>query len=182
MPQGGRTVITGCPRQSSKETNRFIALNKVESGYGFRTEREAGARDGLNGRHRFRDRACACGRGCSRHGEWPNSGAGRQRGGCVEMGIPGATITGIAADLSSGEGCEALIAQLPEIDVLVNNLSIYEIKTFEQISDDDRSNASKSTSSAAFDCRGTMCVECDRATGDGLSLFRANRLFRFRWR
>jgi NAD(P)-dependent dehydrogenase (short-subunit alcohol dehydrogenase family) len=51
--------------------------------------------------------------------------------------ISGATIRGIAADLSSGEGCEALIAQLPEIDVLVNNLAIYEMETFERISDDD---------------------------------------------
>jgi len=51
--------------------------------------------------------------------------------------FPGASITGITADLSSSEGCAALIGQLPEIDVLVNNLGIYEAKSFEQISDED---------------------------------------------
>lgn len=51
--------------------------------------------------------------------------------------LPGATITGIAADLSQSEGCETLIGQLPDIDVLVNNLGIFEPKPFEQISDAD---------------------------------------------
>ena len=51
--------------------------------------------------------------------------------------LSGATITGIAADLSSGEGCEALIGQLREVDVLVNNLGIFELQSFEQISDED---------------------------------------------
>jgi NAD(P)-dependent dehydrogenase (short-subunit alcohol dehydrogenase family) len=51
--------------------------------------------------------------------------------------VSGATITGIAADLSSGEGCATLIGQLPEVDVLVNNLGIFEPKSFEQISDED---------------------------------------------
>ncbi|HHG4644866.1 TPA: SDR family NAD(P)-dependent oxidoreductase [Pseudomonas aeruginosa] len=51
--------------------------------------------------------------------------------------LPGATITGIAADLSRSEGCEFLIGQLPDIDVLVNNLGIFEPKAFEQISDAD---------------------------------------------
>jgi NAD(P)-dependent dehydrogenase (short-subunit alcohol dehydrogenase family) len=51
--------------------------------------------------------------------------------------FPGATITGIAADLSHGEGCEALLGLLPEIDVLVNNLGIFEMKSFEEISDED---------------------------------------------
>jgi NAD(P)-dependent dehydrogenase (short-subunit alcohol dehydrogenase family) len=51
--------------------------------------------------------------------------------------LSGATISGIAADLSSGEGCEALIGQLREVDVLVNNLGIFEPRSFEQISDED---------------------------------------------
>lgn len=51
--------------------------------------------------------------------------------------LPGATITGIAADLSHSEGCETLIGLLPNIDVLVNNLGIFEPRPFEQISDDD---------------------------------------------
>jgi NAD(P)-dependent dehydrogenase (short-subunit alcohol dehydrogenase family) len=51
--------------------------------------------------------------------------------------LSGATIDGIAADLSSGEGCETLIGQLPEVDVLVNNLGIFEPKLFEQVPDED---------------------------------------------
>ncbi|MEO7916178.1 MAG: SDR family oxidoreductase, partial [Dokdonella sp.] len=45
--------------------------------------------------------------------------------------------TGVAADLSHRKGCDSLIAQLPELDVLVNNLGIFEPKPFEDISDDD---------------------------------------------
>jgi NAD(P)-dependent dehydrogenase (short-subunit alcohol dehydrogenase family) len=48
-----------------------------------------------------------------------------------------ATIDGIAADLSSGDGCRALIGRLPDVDVLVNNLGIFEPKPFEQIPDED---------------------------------------------
>ena len=51
--------------------------------------------------------------------------------------LSGATITGIAADLSSGKGCETLIGQLREVDVLVNNVGIFEPRSFEQISDED---------------------------------------------
>jgi NAD(P)-dependent dehydrogenase (short-subunit alcohol dehydrogenase family) len=51
--------------------------------------------------------------------------------------LSGATITGIAADLSSAKGCETLIGQLREVDVLVNNLGIFEPQSFEQISDED---------------------------------------------
>jgi NAD(P)-dependent dehydrogenase (short-subunit alcohol dehydrogenase family) len=51
--------------------------------------------------------------------------------------LPGATISGIAADLSHAEGCATLIGQLPEVDVLVNNLGIFEAKPFDQIPDED---------------------------------------------
>src|ERR1700682_6534590 len=44
--------------------------------------------------------------------------------------LPGAAIDGIAADLGSGDGCRALIAYLPDVDVLVNNLGIFEPKAF----------------------------------------------------
>ncbi|PIA06064.1 MULTISPECIES: SDR family NAD(P)-dependent oxidoreductase [Enterobacteriaceae] len=51
--------------------------------------------------------------------------------------FPDVTINGIVADLSNGEGCNALINQLPDVDVLVNNLGIFEPKAFEDIPDDD---------------------------------------------
>jgi NAD(P)-dependent dehydrogenase (short-subunit alcohol dehydrogenase family) len=55
----------------------------------------------------------------------------------IRRELSNATVDGIAADLSSGDGCRALIGQLPEIDVLVNNLGIFEPKPFEQIPDED---------------------------------------------
>jgi len=51
--------------------------------------------------------------------------------------LPGATVHGIAADLSGAEGCRMLVGRLPEVDILVNNLGIFEPKAFEQISDQD---------------------------------------------
>ncbi|MFS2223719.1 SDR family NAD(P)-dependent oxidoreductase [Pantoea sp. B65] len=51
--------------------------------------------------------------------------------------FPDIAISGIAADLSCGAGCDALITTLPDIDVLVNNLGIFEVSPFEQISDAD---------------------------------------------
>ncbi|MBJ7440304.1 MAG: SDR family oxidoreductase [Sphingopyxis sp.] len=44
---------------------------------------------------------------------------------------------GILADPATAEGAQALIAALPGIDILVNNLGIYESKRFEDIGDDD---------------------------------------------
>jgi NAD(P)-dependent dehydrogenase (short-subunit alcohol dehydrogenase family) len=51
--------------------------------------------------------------------------------------LSGATVEGIAADLSSGDGCRALIDRLPDIDVLINNLGIFEPKPFDEIPDED---------------------------------------------
>jgi NAD(P)-dependent dehydrogenase (short-subunit alcohol dehydrogenase family) len=44
---------------------------------------------------------------------------------------------GIAADLGAEAGAQAVIARFPSVDILVNNLGIFEIKPFEQIQDDD---------------------------------------------
>jgi NAD(P)-dependent dehydrogenase (short-subunit alcohol dehydrogenase family) len=51
--------------------------------------------------------------------------------------LPGAVVEGIVADLSTNAGCESLVAQLPDVDVLVNNMGIFEPKPFEQIPDAD---------------------------------------------
>lgn len=51
--------------------------------------------------------------------------------------LPGASVQGVAADLSTAAGCEALIAAQPEVEVLVNNLGIFELTPFEQLSDED---------------------------------------------
>jgi NAD(P)-dependent dehydrogenase (short-subunit alcohol dehydrogenase family) len=51
--------------------------------------------------------------------------------------LPAAIVNGFAADLSNSDGCNMLLAALPEVDVLVNNMGIFEPKPFEQITDDD---------------------------------------------
>ncbi len=50
---------------------------------------------------------------------------------------PEAEVSGVAADLGATEGVEELLRQVPEIDVLVNNLGIFEPKDFQEITDDD---------------------------------------------
>jgi NAD(P)-dependent dehydrogenase (short-subunit alcohol dehydrogenase family) len=46
-------------------------------------------------------------------------------------------VDGIAADLSGARGAEAIITALPEVDVLVNNVGIFEPKPFAEIPDSD---------------------------------------------
>src|SRR5260221_8432757 len=48
-----------------------------------------------------------------------------------------ARATGIAADLGTLAGVELLMASVPQIDVLVNNLGIFEPKPFTEIPDAD---------------------------------------------
>ncbi len=55
----------------------------------------------------------------------------------IEQAVPGAKVRGIAADVSSAEGCRALLAALPEVDILVNNAGIFEPKPFFEITDAD---------------------------------------------
>jgi NAD(P)-dependent dehydrogenase (short-subunit alcohol dehydrogenase family) len=50
---------------------------------------------------------------------------------------PGARAHGVAADLSTADGCAALIAKRPEVDVLVNSMGIFEPKPFAEITDAD---------------------------------------------
>lgn len=47
--------------------------------------------------------------------------------------IPGAD--GFAADLATAQGCAAIAKRHPEVDILVNNLGIFERKAFEDIDD-----------------------------------------------
>jgi len=46
-------------------------------------------------------------------------------------------LQGIAADLGTVDGVRRTIDGFPQVDILVNNLGIYEPKPFEQITDDD---------------------------------------------
>jgi NAD(P)-dependent dehydrogenase (short-subunit alcohol dehydrogenase family) len=47
----------------------------------------------------------------------------------------GAEFTGVAADLGTAQGVEALLKEAPNTDVLINNLGIFEVKTFLEITD-----------------------------------------------
>ncbi len=51
--------------------------------------------------------------------------------------IPAATIEGIAADLTSENDFQFLINKLPEVDILVNNLGIFEPVPFFESTDED---------------------------------------------
>jgi NAD(P)-dependent dehydrogenase (short-subunit alcohol dehydrogenase family) len=51
--------------------------------------------------------------------------------------VPGATVRGVAADLATGDGCRALLAAVPEVDVLVNNMGIFAPRPFAEISDEE---------------------------------------------
>jgi NAD(P)-dependent dehydrogenase (short-subunit alcohol dehydrogenase family) len=55
----------------------------------------------------------------------------------VLMAAPSAKVHAAAFDLGNAEGCDALVAQFPEVDILVNNLGIYEPKGFFDIADSD---------------------------------------------
>lgn len=44
---------------------------------------------------------------------------------------------GVLADPGTADGAEALVAEVPDVDILVNNLGIYEAKPFGDITDDD---------------------------------------------
>ncbi len=51
--------------------------------------------------------------------------------------VPGAKLSGQALDLGSAEGCRELVSRLPDVDILVNNLGIFEPKEFTEIPDED---------------------------------------------
>ncbi|HCS52735.1 SDR family NAD(P)-dependent oxidoreductase [Rubinisphaera sp.] len=46
-------------------------------------------------------------------------------------------VLGFAGDLSTAEGAEEIARQFPDVEILVNNLGIFEPKAFEEIPDED---------------------------------------------
>ena len=55
----------------------------------------------------------------------------------LHIDVPGARAEGFAADLSRPEAAAAATLRYPDVDILVNNLGIYNIQPFEQITDAD---------------------------------------------
>jgi len=76
----------------------------------------AGARVVINGRTRERVDAAIAG---------------------IKASLPEARVEGAAADAGTAEGCDALVRAVPEPDILVNNVGIFEPKPFFAIPDED---------------------------------------------
>lgn len=55
----------------------------------------------------------------------------------IRAEVPGASLQGVAEDLSDAAGCDRFIAAVPKTDILVNNLGIFELKPFFEIPDAD---------------------------------------------
>ena len=48
----------------------------------------------------------------------------------IKAAVPAAKLEPAAIDLATAEGCAAIIQRFPAVDILVNNLGIYEPKPF----------------------------------------------------
>ncbi len=55
----------------------------------------------------------------------------------VRAAVPKAKVEGFVGDLSTAAAADALVNKFPAVDILVNNLGIFEPKPFEEIPDDD---------------------------------------------
>lgn len=55
----------------------------------------------------------------------------------LKQKLPEANISGIAADFNDATQVEELLLQLSDIDILINNVGLFELKPFEEITDDD---------------------------------------------
>ncbi|HEX4415319.1 MAG TPA: SDR family oxidoreductase [Lacipirellulaceae bacterium] len=55
----------------------------------------------------------------------------------VRQEVPNAKVEGFASDLGTAAGADAITKKFPAVDILVNNLGIFEPKPFEEIPDDD---------------------------------------------
>ncbi len=55
----------------------------------------------------------------------------------IARAVPGARLRGIAASVSTVEGCNTIVTALPEVDILINNAGIFEPKDFFETPDED---------------------------------------------
>jgi NAD(P)-dependent dehydrogenase (short-subunit alcohol dehydrogenase family) len=55
----------------------------------------------------------------------------------VKNAVPGATVRGVAADLGTAQGCEALLKAEPDVDILINNVGIFGPQDFFDIPDSE---------------------------------------------
>ncbi len=55
----------------------------------------------------------------------------------IREDFPSAQVRGMPADLGTRQGCAEMLARVPAVDILVNNVGIFEPKPFEEIPDED---------------------------------------------
>ncbi len=55
----------------------------------------------------------------------------------IRSDIPSAKVDGVVADFAGAAGAQAVIAKFPAVDILVNNVGIFEPKPFAEIPDSD---------------------------------------------
>jgi NAD(P)-dependent dehydrogenase (short-subunit alcohol dehydrogenase family) len=55
----------------------------------------------------------------------------------LSSAVPGAVVSGVAADVEDPEQVRRLLGHLGSVDVLVNNVGLFEVTPFEDVSDDD---------------------------------------------
>ena len=55
----------------------------------------------------------------------------------LRLEVPSVAVSGVAADFADAESVEQLCAQLVEVDILINNVGLFELKPFESISDEE---------------------------------------------
>lgn len=55
----------------------------------------------------------------------------------LQQEVAGAKVRGVASDVGTSEGCEALVNAVPHVDVLVNNVGVYGPKDFFETPDDE---------------------------------------------
>lgn len=53
----------------------------------------------------------------------------------IREAVPGTDVIGVAADLATAEGVQALIARVPDADILVNNVGTAHIRDYNGIKD-----------------------------------------------
>jgi NAD(P)-dependent dehydrogenase (short-subunit alcohol dehydrogenase family) len=55
----------------------------------------------------------------------------------IRSSVPQAKLESLPADLGNADGVRVAVQKFPEVEILVNNVGIFEIKSFEQIPDED---------------------------------------------
>ncbi len=57
--------------------------------------------------------------------------------GLIREDFPSASLTGVPADLGTAAGCALMLERVPLVDILINNVGIFEPNPFEEIPDED---------------------------------------------